>query len=97
MSWNAPSDGNGNKGKDPWGNRGNRDGPPDLDDLIKKIQDSISGIFGRKPTGNRRERRWFIHYLDVHRHCCYHDIVVRCDLFYRSAGAWCSDAIRAVY
>ena len=51
MSWNAPSDGNGNKGKDPWGNRGNRDGPPDLDDLIKKIQDSISGIFGRKPQG----------------------------------------------
>ena len=36
MSWNEPPD--GNKGKDPWGNRGNGEGPPDLDEIIRKMQ-----------------------------------------------------------
>jgi len=49
MSWNEPS--GGNKGKDPWGNRGNGDGPPDLDEIVRKMQESIGGIFGRKPKG----------------------------------------------
>jgi len=50
MGWNEPP--GGNKGKDPWGNRGN-DGPPDLDDIIKRMQEGIGGIFGRKPGGGR--------------------------------------------
>jgi len=49
MAWNEPGkDG----GKDPWGGRGN-DGPPDLDEALKKFQDLIGGIFGgskNKPT-----------------------------------------------
>jgi membrane protease subunit HflK len=50
MGWNEPP--GGNKGKDPWGNRGN-DGPPDLDEIVKKMQDGIGGIFGRKSGGGR--------------------------------------------
>ena len=50
MGWNEPPD--GNKGKDPWGNRGNRgngDGPPDLDEIVRKMQQGIGGLFGKKP------------------------------------------------
>jgi len=47
MAWNEP--GNGNKDKDPWGNRNNQGGgPPDLEDMIKKIWKQISG------GGNKR-------------------------------------------
>ncbi|MDH5572083.1 MAG: protease modulator HflK N-terminal domain-containing protein, partial [Gammaproteobacteria bacterium] len=45
MAWNEPG-GSGNK--DPWGNRNNEQGPPDLDEVIKKLQDKISGLFGGK-------------------------------------------------
>jgi membrane protease subunit HflK len=47
MGWNEPP--GGNKGKDPWGNRGNNDGPPDLDEIVRKMQEGLGGIFGRKP------------------------------------------------
>ncbi len=50
MGWNEPPD--GNNGKDPWGNRGgkksNGDGPPDLDEIVRKMQEGLSGIFGKK-------------------------------------------------
>lgn len=41
MAWNEPGN------KDPWGN-GNRnnDGPPDLDDVLKNLQNRLSGVFG---------------------------------------------------
>jgi membrane protease subunit HflK len=42
MAWNEP----GGNGKDPWGNRKNEQGPPDLDELIKKMQDRLGGLFG---------------------------------------------------
>lgn len=43
MAWNEP----GGKDKDPWGgNRGKNDGPPDLDEAFKKIQEKLNGIFG---------------------------------------------------
>ncbi len=43
MAWNE----SGGGGKDPWGNRGsNNDGPPDLDEAIKKLQGQLSGMFG---------------------------------------------------
>ncbi len=43
MAWNEP--GGGNQGdKDPWGNRDDQ-GPPDLDEAFKKLQDNLSGMF----------------------------------------------------
>ncbi len=42
MAWNEPGGGND---KDPWGNR-NDQGPPDLDEAIRKLQAQLSGIFG---------------------------------------------------
>ena len=49
MGWNEPP--NGNKGKDPWGNKGNGEGPPDLDDIIRKMQQGLGGLFGNRPPG----------------------------------------------
>lgn len=47
MAWNEP----GNNGRDPWGNNGggnrNDQGPPDLDEVVKKLQESLSGLFGK--------------------------------------------------
>lgn len=47
MAWNEPP--SGNKDKDPWGNpkKGN-DSPPDLDELFKKLNDTLGGLFGNK-------------------------------------------------
>lgn len=42
MAWNEP----GGKGQDPWGGRGKNDGPPDLDEALKKFQEKLGGIFG---------------------------------------------------
>lgn len=47
MAWNEP----GGNGKDPWGHRNNDQGPPDLDELVKKVQDKLGGLFGG--SGNR--------------------------------------------
>ena len=47
MAWNKP--GNGNSGnKDPWGGprRGGQQGPPDLDEIVRNIQNKFSGLFG---------------------------------------------------
>jgi len=49
MAWNEPP--GGNKGKDPWGNRGNGEGPPDLDEIVRKMQRGIGGLFGNGPAG----------------------------------------------
>lgn len=46
MAWNEP----GGNGKDPWGNRRN-DGPPDLDEVFRKLQARLSGLFGGKRGG----------------------------------------------
>jgi modulator of FtsH protease HflK len=43
MAWNEPGGGN-NKPKDPWGS-GNQ-GPPDLDEALKKLQAKLGGLFG---------------------------------------------------
>ncbi|MEM7002420.1 MAG: FtsH protease activity modulator HflK [Pseudomonadota bacterium] len=50
MAWNEPG-GGGNK--DPWGNRGDQ-GPPDLDEAIRKLQSQLAGIFGGGGSGERR-------------------------------------------
>ena len=47
MAWNEPG---GNNDKDPWGGRGDQ-GPPDLDEAIRKLQAQLSGIFGGKGGG----------------------------------------------
>lgn len=44
MSWNEPG-GGGNKPNDPWGGGGNQ-GPPDLDEALKKLQSRLGGLFG---------------------------------------------------
>ena len=44
MAWNEP--GGGNRGdKDPWGNRDD-EGPPDLDEAFRKLQQNLSQMFG---------------------------------------------------
>ena len=49
MAWNEPGGGN-NKPRDPWG--GGDQGPPDLDEALKKLQDKLGGLFGGR--GARR-------------------------------------------
>ncbi|EED35669.1 heat shock protein HslU [Luminiphilus syltensis NOR5-1B] len=48
MAWNEPG-GDNNRPRDPWG--GNDQGPPDLDEALKKINDRLRGLFGGKPGG----------------------------------------------
>ncbi len=49
MAWNEP----GGNNQDPWGGkRGNDQGPPDLDEALKKFQEKINGIFGGKSGGS---------------------------------------------
>jgi membrane protease subunit HflK len=45
MSWNEPGGGNNKGPRDPWG--GGDQGPPDLDEALKKLQEKLGGIFGR--------------------------------------------------
>jgi membrane protease subunit HflK len=48
MAWNEP--GGGNQGdKDPWGNRDDQ-GPPDLDEAFRKLQNNLSEMFGGKKS-----------------------------------------------
>ncbi|MDA0822992.1 MAG: FtsH protease activity modulator HflK [Proteobacteria bacterium] len=42
MAWNDPDD----KDLDPWGSRKGNDGPPDLDEIVRKMQDKLGGFFG---------------------------------------------------
>jgi len=44
MAWNEP--GGGKKDKDPWGGKKDKQGPPDLDEAIKKLQEKFGGAFG---------------------------------------------------
>lgn len=47
MAWNEPGNGN----RDPWNNKGNDQGPPDLDEVVRKLQDKMGGLFGGKGGG----------------------------------------------
>lgn len=47
MSWNQPGPG----GNDPWGQKGGRGGPPDLDDIVKNVQKTLRGFFGGGKRG----------------------------------------------
>ncbi|MAI41205.1 MAG: FtsH protease activity modulator HflK [Candidatus Azotimanducaceae bacterium] len=46
MAWNEPG---GGKDRDPWGNGGDQ-GPPDLDEAFRKLQNSLSQMFGGKSS-----------------------------------------------
>lgn len=43
MAWNEPG-GSGNK--DPWGSRSPEQGPPDLDEVVRKFQRKLNALFG---------------------------------------------------
>ncbi len=43
MAWNQPG---GSPDKDPWGQRGDKQAPPDLDEIVKKVQQRLGGLFG---------------------------------------------------
>jgi membrane protease subunit HflK len=47
MAWNDPDE----KNPDPWGGRKGDSGPPDLDEVVRKVQDKLGGLFGG--GGNR--------------------------------------------
>lgn len=49
MAWNEPGGGNN---KDPWNGKGNDQGPPDLDEVVKKLQDKMGGLFGGGSGGS---------------------------------------------
>lgn len=48
MAWNEP----GGDDRDPWKGKGNDQGPPDLDEVVKKLQDKMGGLFGGKRGGS---------------------------------------------
>jgi len=51
MAWNEP----GGNENDPWGNRKNSGGPPDLDEVFKNVRKKLDGLFGgggRRPSSS---------------------------------------------
>lgn len=57
MAWNEPGGSGNGSGKDPWGNKNNnQDGPPDLDEVFKKLNDKVTSLFGGKGGGNSAGR-----------------------------------------
>lgn len=52
MAWN---DSNNNE-RDPWGGRRNEQGPPDLDEVVRKMQEKLGGLFGGRGGGNRQRQ-----------------------------------------
>ncbi len=42
MAWNEP----GGDNRDPWGGKGGNDGPPDLDEVARKMRDRMNSLFG---------------------------------------------------
>jgi membrane protease subunit HflK len=53
MAWNEPG---GSRGRDPWSGRNNDNdqGPPDLDEVVRKMQESLGGLFGGSNGGGNR-------------------------------------------
>lgn len=47
MAWNEPDGDN----RDPWGQRRPDQGPPDLDEVMRKFQQRLNGLFGKKRSG----------------------------------------------
>ena len=55
MAWNEPGGVNNSNDQDPWGSGGKKgggkQGPPDLDEALRKLQDSLNSLFGSKKRG----------------------------------------------
>lgn len=51
MAWNEP----GGDNKDPWSGKGGDQGPPDLDEVVKKMQERLGGLFGGKGGGGNSD------------------------------------------
>jgi membrane protease subunit HflK len=49
MAWNKP----GGDNKDPWSGKGGDQGPPDLDEVVKKMQEKLGGLFGGGSGGGK--------------------------------------------
>lgn len=47
MAWNEPDGDN----RDPWGQRRPEQGPPDLDEVMRKFQQRLNSLFGKKRPG----------------------------------------------
>ncbi|UYZ84491.1 FtsH protease activity modulator HflK [Entomomonas sp. E2T0] len=68
MAWNEPGNSNNNdndkdknRDQDPWGkppkNNGGNEGPPDLDEALRKVKDSFNKFLGgKKPSNNNSGR-----------------------------------------
>ena len=50
MAWNEPGGGRNNN-QDPWRGGNGDQGPPDLEEVMKKLQDRFGGIFGKRGGG----------------------------------------------
>ncbi len=48
MPWNKPGD-----DKDPWSGKGQDDGPPDLDEVLRNLQNKLGSLFGGRGDGRR--------------------------------------------
>lgn len=62
MGWNEPND---NKNNNPWGAKKDKQGPPDLDELLRQFQNKLNKLFGGKLLGdgsgpeNKKKMIWF--------------------------------------
>jgi len=69
MAWNEPGSNNSNNNNDPWGKNSkdpwgkrpnpNNDGPPDLDEALRKMQNALNNIFGnnKKSDSNGGDKK----------------------------------------
>lgn len=55
MSWNQP----GGDNKDPWSGRDDQNGPPDLDEVIRSMQNKLAGLFGGGSNGDEPAKGGF--------------------------------------
>ncbi|MCU0254949.1 MAG: protease modulator HflK N-terminal domain-containing protein, partial [Acidobacteria bacterium] len=46
MAWNEPGG-----GRDPWSGKGGDQGPPDLDEVLRKLKERFNALFGGKGSG----------------------------------------------
>lgn len=63
MAWNDSN----NNDRDPWGGRRNEQGPPDLDEVVRKMQEKLGGLFGggrrgasQRPPGEHATAVWIV-------------------------------------
>ena len=52
MPWNSPG---GSKDDDPWGQKSNNQGPPDLDEVFRNLTKKFGGIFGSGSSGGSKK------------------------------------------